>query len=112
MTEIEIIEALKGSAPSFRLDRAIARLDWYREENGDCADNEVPPFTSSIDAAVTLVPRDHWWSAGHCKREEHASVGPDPERGQQLDEELVTEGFGTTVAIALCIAALSQRASA
>jgi hypothetical protein len=108
VTLIEIIEALKGAAPSFKIDQAIARLDWYREEHGDCADNEVPPFTESLDAAVMLVPPDHWWSAGNCKREDHASVGPD----EHLAEENVCEGFGTTVAIALCIAALSSRALA
>lgn len=71
---------------------------------------DVPKYTASLDAAATLVPDGYWWTCGHCKREEHASCGPD-DGSDERDEEGVREGFGATPAIALCISALKARSA-
>lgn len=64
------------------------------------------PYTSSLDAAVTLVPEGHWWSAGACQRENHATVAP-----EGVDDDRSHEGYGATVALALVIAALKARSA-
>lgn len=54
---IERLESATG--PSFDLNAAIAGEDWYREEFGDCADDEVPNFSGCATAAMTLM-RPGW----------------------------------------------------
>ncbi len=69
----------------------------------------IPSYTASIDAAAMLVPsEDWWWSCGHCKRENHATVGHEHATTIELD---AIDGFGANVAIALCIASLRARAA-
>lgn len=55
----EAVVALNES--SFAVNQQIARLDFFREGHGDCADNEVPDFTGSIDAATILMPAEGWF---------------------------------------------------
>jgi (p)ppGpp synthase/HD superfamily hydrolase len=56
----ELIDRLKNATgSSFEINSAIARLDFYREMEGDMGDDEIPDFCGSIDAASSLVP-DGW----------------------------------------------------
>lgn len=81
----------------------IPRYDVPQFVHGDIT--PAPRFTDSLDAAICLVPEGHWWTAGDCKREKHARVAP-----EAIDND-GREGFGATVALALCIAALKARQS-
>lgn len=66
----------------------------------------VPFYTSSLDAVLTLLPEGWWWSAGVCRRENHASVGS--EIGT-VEGELIFETFGATAPLALLSAILRAR---
>ena len=70
------------------------------------ADESTPPYTSSLDAALTLVPGGEWW----CLQ---AMLGGRYQALVSLDcpaEQI--EGFGKNPALALCISALKARAAA
>lgn len=103
MTLPELIAKLEAATgPSRELDHEIAyTVKWNGHWRGPEA---IPPFLASIDAALLLVPDDMWWTAGGCKREQHASVGY-----EDLDLGDVFEGFGANPAIAVCIAALKAK---
>lgn len=66
----------------------------------------VPEYTTSIDASLTLLPEGWLWSAGVCRRENHASVGS--EIGT-VEGELIFETFGATAPLALLAAILRAR---
>lgn len=74
MSDIEdLIDKLQeATEPDWHLDAAIARLEPIRERIGDCADNEVPRYTSSLDAALTLVPDGWEWLSSNRSPEPHA----------------------------------------
>lgn len=70
--------------------------------------HELPHYTASIDAALTLVPEGYFWSCGH---------NPDPDddtpsdygamlcRYWHVSDRSDTSAVGATPALALCIAA-------
>lgn len=71
----------------------------------------APHFTSSIDAALTLVPEgffldlhDWTWAEEPCWNAALQTAKPDTAR-------VHVHGRGTTAALALCIAALKARAA-
>ncbi|BEV44813.1 hypothetical protein [Afipia carboxidovorans] len=66
----------------------------------------LPFYTASLDAVLTLLPEGWWWSAGVCRRENHASVGS--EIGT-VEGELIFETFGATAPLALLSAILRAR---
>lgn len=66
-------------------------------------------YTRSIDEALTLLPEGWWWSAGVCRRENHASVGS--EIGT-VEGELIFDAFGKTAPLALLAAILRARQAA
>jgi len=96
----DLIQRLeKATDTSFELSHAIANLDWYREQFGDSADDEVPDFIRSMDASAILVPDGAIWDV--------ASTGVawvDVPGEQQL-----FTGKGKFPATGLCIAALKAR---
>jgi len=49
-----------ASGPAWVLDKEIAVE--IREEIGDCADDEVPAFSMSVDAALMLVRPGKGWN--------------------------------------------------
>src|SRR6476469_6834139 len=67
----------------------------------------VPFYTSSIDAALTLVPEDAEWSCvvGHQVGEPVARIW----HADQDEADMGAANTGATPAIALCIAALKAR---
>lgn len=100
----DLIERLeKATEPEWELDAAIARLDDIREAFGDCADDEVPPYTSSIDAALTLVPEGCKWLV--------QDLGIGFEACTYPRKGVPCAAKGAAPAIALCIAALKARSA-
>lgn len=39
-----------------------ARIRFPDDHNGFCRAYDVPRYTASLDAAVSLVPEGHWWN--------------------------------------------------
>lgn len=107
MTADLIAKLESAEGPSRELDAEIGKiLHPNPDDIGDLCSRygDWPgPFTSSLDAALTLVPEGYWWTAGDCRREKHARVAP-----EAVDDD-GHEAFSATVAIALCIAALRAR---
>lgn len=65
---------------------------------------ECPDYTTSIDAALVLVPEGWCWVAGN-ELENFASVKPDHNA-----HDKILSSSSATPALALCIAALKARA--
>jgi hypothetical protein len=74
MTELSVLalQCERAAYSSFALNCSIGRLDFYREEHGDMGDDEIPDFSGSIDAAMTLRPAG--WSY-QLKTAEHHENG-------------------------------------
>lgn len=83
----------------------------YESQDGDAPSEvpaRVPHYTTSIDAALTLVPEDHDWKAGYSKHVRHYAEARDlmhPHKGVFVGETDASR------AVALCIAALKARQS-
>lgn len=117
----DLIERLeKANGPDRELDGAIAlSLGWtYQKMKGDkrayyrkpgvtdCyLRATVPEYTSSLDAALTLVPVDLGWDAGQFGDISYATVWSD-DRTCPQDRYQVE---AASPAVALCIAALRAR---
>lgn len=97
----------------------IAPEDWIGEMSngapildslrGTTMHRDVPDFTSSMDAAATLIPEGLYWLAGYGRTKEAEPLG-----GAQIYrpgdfDTPVAEGEGRTAAIAICIASLRAR---
>lgn len=105
----DLIARLEGSTgPDRNLDEAIDR--WKHKIEGEPGRILLPfglvPYTSSIDAALKLVPIDGAW---------HVSIWSDGEvlvyreawaAGPSRDDDGASDNSGKTPALALCIAAL------
>lgn len=106
MTAVELIAALEGSTGAmFALDRAIRDWLW---EGIEPVPGIPKPYTSSLDAALTLVPEE--WTAWELRSRANKTrfVAEVAKLGHVHDETTVS-GWGDTPAIALCIAALKAR---
>ena len=100
------VEALAGP------DREVDGCIWYaaveKPRAGEKLDRDMinrwPTYTSSLDAAMTLVPEGWAWtlfSDGSCE------IGYDPESGCLLTPKHTAEA--PALALALCAAALRAR---
>ena len=85
---------------SRELDRSIEA--WRC--NGALVQWEFPPYTTSLDAALTLVP-EGWW---YVIRPDSAILGP-PNACDDCDSKLKDAFDIATAPLALCIAALKAR---
>ena len=114
MTKEELIAALeKAEGPSDGTDVLIAQhigwwfdqsACWWRDEKNQMTDYAMcPKFTSSIDAALTLVPESLEWQVQMIEPLDYSAWVTGG-----LDGELF-EATAPTPAIALCIAALKAR---
>lgn len=74
-----------------------------RQSNGHEFYLYIPAFTTSLDAALTLVP-ERWWAEIHTIG--HATLD------SRDVEDLRVEGEHYTAPMALCIAALKARSAA
>ena len=98
---LALAERCEREEPSFLLDSAItlAMHPEYAGEGTSTVTAKVHPYTTSIDAAVGLVPEGMAWTAG-CE--------PDFTPFARLwEHDLV---WASTPALALCAAALRARA--
>lgn len=104
-----IAQLEQAEGPSRELDKAIARHlgwtpntegRWHRTAAISDRSIDLPRFTSSLDAALTLIPPGARWV---LYSDGHAYVGP--------DNEPTAEWCGYTPALALCVAALRARAA-
>lgn len=101
-----LIERLeKAEAGTFALDREIAEaVGWQGMEKG----RRLPCYTTSIDAALTLVP-EGWtsWEVGSRagKTRFRAEVSRLPEN--HIEDAVI--GHARAPALALCIAALRAK---
>lgn len=82
---------------------------YFAKQSGWISGDYIKEWTTSIDAALTLLPEGWWWLAVVCRRENHASVGS--EIGT-VEGELIFETFGATAPIALLAAILRARQAA
>ena len=76
----------------------------------DCGDDEIPQYTASLDAAMTLVPE-----GCELRIEQRASKGMRPAYASiwwpgARDIDFHGNGHGQTLATALCAAALRVKA--
>lgn len=118
---IERIEAASGG--SAELDAAIFWRDADKDV-GLAMISGIPPYSTSIDAAMTLVPEGWMFGIeragsydGSPKDEAwcwpyESNFDPDWQNGQQgyRDAPDGARGFAATPALALCAAALKARA--
>ena len=123
----ERCEAATG--PDRELDRIIAlnlgwrsvAKGWVRDPGGNSKD-ELPRYTASLDAAITLVPNDHafridngpchWICLGKQKPMGRADVHyPKPRYDGDGDSWLTVSANADTLALALGAAALRARAA-
>jgi len=94
-----------------RISRAIDIPDLVHDEHGWWIDSEsgtwknVTDYTTSLDAALTLVPDDWHWYVGTNEE------GPDAIIWYPGDYRLAVKATASTPALALCIAALKARDS-
>ena len=107
----DLIKRLENAEKGSReLDKAIARALGFRiaastggpmimRQNDNVASWDLPHYTTSLDAALTLVPEEFDWLVSHVNGglTIFAQVGPGKEY------------FAETAPLALCIAALKAR---
>ena len=95
----------EATGPSFALDCGIAHAILGEA----VARDTYPPYTASIDAALTLVPDEwaSWWALGRgLVSAYYAHLRRYPDSGAEYQ---TIEGNGATPALALCIAAIKAR---
>lgn len=68
----------------------------------------VLPYTSSLDAALTLVSEGWFWWVGHLDQTDRRFVATTSEHAYA--DSPAHRGFATTPAVSICIAALKARA--
>jgi hypothetical protein len=101
----------QASGPSRELDLLIDRLTTKSEIHSDHLDRwpeHAKHFTSSLDAALTLVPEGWDWNAGSEKAERVGNYAQLFRRSANESEEA---WFAGSTPLALCIAALRARLS-
>jgi len=83
----------------------ISCYGWKNPKGQQCSERYVPAFSTSIDAAMTLVPEGHGTVALEITRKSaRAAIGNDTQEG------FVGEAAeAPTPALALCIAALKAK---
>lgn len=113
--DIEIELSVHGNKPygfkgSYKSLRPSTLREWFQqwgdEAAEDVAEDAVPRFTSSIDAAASLVPEGFKFGVGTWSGN-FGNCGSDLERKAPYQNDGVAGG----PAIALCIAALKALAS-
>lgn len=115
MTLSSLIERLeKAEGPDRELDEELAlisgceRKDHWWKVNGAWG-LALPAFTSSVDAALTLVPEGFKWKAGYSRYVPH-NAGIQDYRANPVLGVFVGE-CDSNRAIALCIAVLRARSA-
>lgn len=102
-------DLIYAKLPHPRYDDCAPGTFWRHSRSGASL-HTAPRYTTSLDAALTLVP-EGWWA------DVFTPIGVNPAQGNlwtgeppyYQDQE--TEGFAPTPVLALCIAALKARRS-
>lgn len=83
-------------------------LDRWPDDAAKMADSYgVPKFTSSVDAAMSLVPEGHVWDAGTWRFTNSPAFANVGQRDRDSDYD--SEAFAATPALALTAASLRAR---
>jgi hypothetical protein len=83
---------------------------WSSPSNARCyPEDRLPCPTQSIDAALTLLPEGLYWAAGYGRCREAEPLGGVAIYRPGDTTNAIAEAEGSTVAIAVCIAALKAR---
>lgn len=123
MTLPELIAALeKSQGPSRDLDAGIGRAIGFVPKRKNInkrsryptvvlrVEEVFPAYTSSLDAALTLVPEGWFWWVGHLDETDRRFVATIAKRAVVGSPSC--KGLATTAPIAICIAALQARLQA
>lgn len=111
----EIVERLeRAEGPNFRLEQEIMWAVRNVPERHRSDHDKPPAYTSSLDAAMTLVPEGWFWRVGHTTSyQAWAFVNRcHPDHADKGDEHSFKREHWepkSTPALALCIAALRAR---
>lgn len=119
----ELIKRLEAATgPDRELDVAICRAieyevradkrmpgKWFYEPVKQYSWQEVPAYTASLDAALTLVAEGWLWTMWAAQPTESDRWAADASVYYKAEAKF--RGEGVTPALALCIAALRARAS-
>lgn len=96
--DADVMLAIDSAVIGFKHDFCVGWLIWDR--HAICS----PHYTSSLDAAITLVPAGYFWQVGYSKYVRHDA---------RVAAQVMSGGFvaecDSTRAIALCIASLLAR---
>lgn len=135
MTQTLIERLEKATGPSRELDKAIElsfgsipnyagycsatdSMIWHEHHEAGGApitqqcEAPLPHFTSSLDAALNLVPEGYFWSCGHNPEPDDdtpSEFGAMLCRYWHVSDKSDTSAVGASPAIALCIAILKAR---
>lgn len=103
----DLIERLeRATGPSVSLSMAIwCALNPDQDAFTYNGDPRWQPYTASIDAAVTLIPKDTCIALKGLNQSWHVSINSSPQQPHHPPRD----GFASSAAIAICIAALKAR---
>lgn len=112
----DLIERLeKATGPNRELDQDIWDMVGSNEDSsiadGARLIRHAPSYTSSLDAALTLVPENHRWTLCGEEVEGDGNIRKPSAHVSMFLSNYAPNRFkeGATTAIALCIAALKAR---
>ena len=100
------IEITLGVKEAGRIDRQDGLVGWWPKDGPYQSAEEVPHYTTSLDAALTLVPEGAGWNVWHYTDGYAALVG---KRCEKSIGNGVEGWSDTTPALAFCIAILKAR---
>jgi hypothetical protein len=80
-----------------------------RTEDGQVVTHRPPRYTSSLDAAVSLVPKTMGWELTFKRRDHVYAAGIAPRRTPETGRYETHAGQAKTAPLALCSAALRAR---
>lgn len=107
----DLIAKLEAATEGSRfLDVDIAEIDmpWTKDRPPSDRLRLAPAYTTSIDAALTLVPEGFYWSASHGKVRPDEPLGAAQLRYQDT-LSVRAEAEAATAPLAICLVALMAR---
>jgi hypothetical protein len=77
-----------------------------RSDDGQVITHRPPPYTTSLDAAITLVPKTMGWELSFRRRDRGFAAGIGSRRAEESGRYEAFVGRAKTAPLALCAAAL------
>lgn len=96
--------------PRFDPDTGEKNPDYDKEPESWVYEHDIPEYTASLDAALTLLPSGTLWLLSSMETGPRATVLAPNERGDYIGQR-DNSALAATPAIALCIAALKATQS-